>query len=123
MEYEHRSKCLAYMRKHKIKDLKDWRNKMLEIKRPYKFGLDAEKDPEFILLSQCKPYVGENTGFGFFRSNTPSPPKPKPKKTRKREPSPRSSSPNSIEYPYLRRCPRGRRRSKITHKCVKKPKI
>ena len=123
MEYEHRSKCLAYMRKHKINNLKDWRNKMLDIKRPYKLGIDAEKDPEFILLSQCKPYVGENTGFGFFRSNTPSPPQPKPKKTRKREPSPRSSSPNSIEYPPLRRCPRGRRRSKITHKCVKKPKI
>lgn len=121
MEYEHRSKCLAYMRKHKINNLKDWRNKMLDIKRPYKLGIDAEKDPEFILLSQCKPYVGENMDYGFFRSKTPSP--PKPKKTRKREPSPRSSSPNSIEYPPLRRCPRGRRRSKITHKCVKKPKI
>lgn len=123
MEYEHRSKCLAYMRKHKINNLKDWRNKMLDIKRPYKLGIDAEKDPEFILLSQCKPYVGENMDYGFFRSKTPSPPQPKPKKTRKREPSPRSSSPNSIEYPPLRRCPRGRRRSKITHKCVKKPKI
>lgn len=115
-----RSKCLAYLRKHKIKNINDWRNALQKLRKKYG-TTQGQEHPDYKLLSWCKEYVGENTGYGFFRSKTPSP--PKPKKTRKREPSPRSSSPNSIEYPPLRRCPRGRRRSKITHKCVKKPKI
>jgi len=118
-------KCNAYLRKNNINDLSDWRKKMLELRKKYQ--PDFEKNEEFILLAQCKSYVNGAYDTPPARDSSPkTKPKPKAKpkttRTRRRGPSPRSSSPNSIEYPFLRRCPNGRRRNKITHKCVKIPK-